>query len=204
MEKMMQITSGQGPVECERVVALLVSKIIQDAKNQEIEVVLVDSVEGSLPGTLYSALLLVKEAKASDFCGSWSGTIQWIAQSPYRKFHKRKNWFAAISLFDIPSRLLWDERDVVYQTMRASGPGGQNVNKVESAVRATHTPSGISVTASSERSQLMNKKIATAKLKAKLISWQIGESNKEVRKKWMEHNTLERGNAVKVFQEPLL
>lgn len=197
---MIQITSGKGPEECERVVALVLSKLMDAAKGNALEAKVVDVVEGRLPSTYLSAMVLVKGNDLDSFCNSWTGTIQWIGQSPYRKFHKRKNWFVGVKAYDISKIAAWNEKDVVFQTMRASGPGGQNVNKVETAVRATHLPSGISVTASAERSQLQNKKEAIEKLKAKLMSWQIEQANKHIQEKWMEHNTLTRGDAIKVFE----
>lgn len=203
MEKIIQITSGQGPVETERVVALVYSKILAEAKKLNYETKLMEAVEGSLPGTLFSVLFLLKGQDLTHFCEAWQGTIQWIAQSPYRTLNKRKNWFVGLAVYDVPTATTIDEKQIVYQTMRASGPGGQNVNKVETAVRATHQPSGISVTASVHRSQMLNKKEALEKLKAKLMSWQITKANQQIKEKWMEHNTLERGNAVKVFQEKL-
>lgn len=200
MDKILQITSGKGPEECERVVALVLSKLMEAAKKESLEAKVIDAMEGHLPGTYLSVLVLVNGEGVAKFSDGWSGTIQWIGQSPYRKFHKRKNWFVGIKAYDIAKVAEWNDKDVVYQTMRASGPGGQNVNKVETAVRATHLPSGISVTASNERSQLQNKKEATEKLKTKLMSWQIEQANKHIQEKWMEHNTLTRGDAIKVFE----
>jgi peptide chain release factor len=202
-EKLMQITSGKGPAECERVVAKLLQKITKLAEREQLTVETVELVPGKPDNTLFSALIKIKGATAADFCKEWEGTIQWIAQSPFRKFHKRKNWFAGISVYDSSSFPKWNEKEISYQTMRASGPGGQHVNKTESAVRATHIPSGISVTASEERSQLMNKKAATERLKNKLLSLQVEEREQQGREQWLEHHSLERGNAVRVFREGL-
>lgn len=77
------------------------------------------------------------------------------------------------------------------------------VTEKESAVRATHIPLSVTVTASAERSQLMNKKEATERLKNKLISWQLEQANEKIQDQWMEHNLLERGNAGQVFKERL-
>lgn len=96
-----------------------------------------------------------------------------------------------------------DEREISYQTLRASGPGGQHVNKTESAVRATHISSGLSVTASDQRSQLQNKKLAAERLLIKLAAWNMEQNMQKAQENWNNHNTLQRGNPVKVIQEPL-
>ncbi|MCW3103454.1 MAG: prfB 2 [Bacteroidetes bacterium] len=202
-QKILQLTSGKGPEECERVVAKMLEKILKQARTEGLDASVVEQVKGNIAGTLLSALVLIKGKELSSFCSDWEGSIQWVAQSPYRKFHRRKNWFAGVIIHDITAQMQWNEREVAFQTMRASGPGGQHVNKTESAVRATHVPSGISVTASSERSQMMNKKEAVERLKGKLLSWQVEQANAKVQGQWMEHNTLLRGNPVKVFKEPL-
>jgi len=202
-QKIIPITSGKGPEECERVVAKVLEKILKHSRALSLEAAVIESIKGNIAGTLLSAMVLLKGKGTATFCKEWEGSIQWIAQSPYRKYHKRKNWFVGVVVHDITKQMEWKEKDVTYQTMRASGPGGQHVNKTESAVRAIHTPSGICVTASAERSQLMNKKEATERLKNKLISWQLEQANQKIQEQWMEHNELTRGNAVKVFEETL-
>jgi peptide chain release factor len=143
--------------------------------------------------------MMAQGANLDAFILEWAGTIQWIAQSPYRKYHKRKNWFVGVAVFDVKELLQWDPKAVKLETCRSSGPGGQNVNKVETAVRGTHIPSGLQVMAMDTRSQLENKKLCLARLQAKVLVWQTGELMEQQRGQWMEHNGLERGNAVKVF-----
>ena len=135
------------------------------------------------------------------FVTAWRGTVQWIARSPFRPEHKRKNWFVGIQVLEPPAAAPFDPRDVRFETMRASGPGGQHFNRTESAVRVTHAPTGLQASASEERSQHRNKALAVARLARKLEDLkeqQLGESE---RSRWRAHQALERGNPVKVFRE---
>jgi peptide chain release factor len=77
------------------------------------------------------------------------------------------------------------------------------VNKTESAIRAKHLPSGITVVASERRSQLQNKAEALARLKAKVLQWQAREAAAQLQNQWEQHNALVRGNPVRTFQERL-
>jgi peptide chain release factor len=204
MKKMMiQITSGKGPAECCRVVACVQSLLMKQAKQQGIQIEVLENKAGELNGTLLSATMMAGGSGLDAFVKEWAGTVQWIAQSPYRKYHKRKNWFVGIAAFDIKQLMQWNPKDVKLETCRSSGPGGQNVNKVETAVRGTHLPSGIQVMAMDTRSQLENKKLCLARLEAKILVWQTGKLMEQQQHQWQEHNALQRGNPVKVIKADL-
>ncbi len=197
----LKITSGQGPDECALATRKLVSRIVKDARAAELTAELLDSVDGRKRGTYSSALLCLSGAKAKTFSKPWLGTIQWICESPYRYSYKRKNWFVGVSLFELPlfENMAVRSCDVIWKTMRASGPGGQHVNTTDSAVQATHQPTGLQVTASDARSQHANKKLALEKLEAILVSRQQEGLAKQKQDHWRKHSDLERGNPVKVF-----
>ena len=107
---------------------------------------------------------------AAAFARPWIGAIQWVAQSPVRPHHKRKNWF--IGVFELPAPpeapKALAAQDVRFEAFRAGGPGGQHQNTTESAVRATHIASGLSVVAREERSQHRNKALALERIAALL------------------------------------
>ncbi|GHU73030.1 hypothetical protein FACS189413_16950 [Bacteroidia bacterium] len=122
---------------------------------------------------------------------------------PYRKFHKRKNWFVGVQRLPVFVANEWNENELRIQTLKASGPGGQHVNKTESAVRVTHIPSGISVMVSKNRSQLQNKKQAIKRLRIKLAAYEQERMLAVTQDNWQNHNELERGNPVRVITENL-
>ena len=199
-----QITSGRGPVECCRVVVLVMNKIIEQAKSLGYEVEVVEHEDGPNDGCMFSATLAIESEHAIFLKDEWEGSVLWVAQkNPFRPWHRRKNWFVGVHFFKPLQTGTISERDITYETLRSSGPGGQNVNKVESAVRAIHVPTGITVLASDERLQIQNKRLARERLLMKLSA--IDEErrlhhNHEV---WMNHNSLERGNPVQKFRGDL-
>ena len=204
MEKIIiQITSGRGSVECCRVVAKVEERLLQEARTAGLQIEVLEHKPGELAGTLLSATLLATGENLIGFTEQWQGTIQWIAQSPYRRYHKRKNWFVGVAIFPVQDQAAWNPQEVVFETCRASGPGGQHVNKVETAVRGIHLPSGIQVMASDSRSQLQNKKLCLERLKAKVLARHTEHLVARQQVQWEEHNTLERGNPVRTFTEQL-
>jgi peptide chain release factor len=203
MKTMIQITSGKGPAECCRVVAKVQEALIKEARQHGFSIEVLDSRPGDLNGTLQSSTLLLEGKQCEAFLKSWRGTIQWIAQSPYRRFHKRKNWFVGVEIFEMSEKADWNPKDVVFETMRGGGPGGQNVNKVETAVRGKHVPSGIQVVAMESRSQLQNRKLCTERLQAKVKAWELERLASQQQSQWLEHHQLERGNPVRTFRERL-
>ena len=198
----LQVTSGRGPAECCYVVRRVVAVIRQEVENRGMDFAVLETVAGSHRNTLLSALISIEGEHAEEFARSWGGTIQWVGQSPFRPRHKRKNWFVGVSVLSPFVGPLWQAKEFKVQTLRSSGPGGQHINKTESAVRVTHEPSGVTACAQEERSQHRNRQLAIARVLAQLEARQRAAKKDHEQEMWTHHNRLERGNAIRIFEGP--
>lgn len=200
MKRILHLSSGQGPEECCWVVSRLLHHLMYQAEKNSLRCEVREVKQGKSEGTLRSAKLVLEgDEKVLHFVEKWQGVTKWIGTSMFRPMHRRKNWFVQVKSLQPLSQDSWDLNDIVIETMRASGPGGQHVNKAETAIRITHSPTGISVVSQDERSQYLNKRMAMIRLQAQLKAKWIKEKAAKDSECWQQHNALERGNAAHVF-----
>lgn len=193
-----QISAGRGPVECARAAQHLVESLTDElAKSgRKVEIL---SCEKDTVGGWRSALLATDAQDIGDL--QQGGTVLWIAPSADRPGHKRKNWFVDVAVLaeppvsQEPSRRGWR-----VETMRSGGAGGQHVNKTESAVRVTDPATGLSASASEERSQLRNRSLAFARLAEKISHRHAAQGDSHRTTLWERHDQLERGRPVRVYE----
>lgn len=197
MEMTLLITAGSGPKECEYAAKGIARAFMREAKALGLKASLLDGQSDA------SYLLNLSGGRVDAFASSRCGSIKWICPSPFRKNHKRKNWFVGVYKLPETSNVSgFDPKDVHFTTCRASGPGGQHVNKTNSAVRAVHIPSGVTVTAQEERSQFANKKLCLIKLSAYFSHLEAAQSADKEKSIWVNHKSLERGNPIRVYEGP--
>ncbi|PZQ94525.1 MAG: peptide chain release factor H [Cereibacter sphaeroides] len=195
-EVILHITAGKGPKECHWVVVQLARAFAKEARIMGLECEVLDGLE-DLPSSI---LLRIEGEAASAFAAKRIGSNQWIGTSPFRPRHKRRNWFVGVALAPEPDAIIdLKNEDIDYQAMRASGPGGQHVNKTDSAVRATHRPTGLVATAQEQRSQHANRRLARMKLAIMLEERREQANDGAKKSQWQAHQDLERGNAVRVY-----
>lgn len=186
-----QISSGRGPAECE----LAVGKFLEVLKKEFKDIKILNEVRGQSKNC-YKAVIVSIGIDKIDF----EGSIKWIAKSPFRPKHKRKNWYIHVSVVCEMKRLEFDRDKVRFETFRSGGSGGQNVNKVETGVRAIHIDTGIFVVSTEKRTQYLNKKIALIRLQETINQRNYKSEQIEKESNWLQHEMLERGNSIRVYK----
>ena len=200
MDKIIQISSGKGPLECQFVVAKVLKVFLEEAKENDIEYEIIHREKGDENFTVKSVTVQLKGKKLENFLQNWLGSICWIGKSTFRKNHQRSNWFIGIFELENLEKTKFKEKDIQFQTTRSQGSGGQNVNKVSTAVRATHLPTKISVFVQDTRSQLENKKISIKRLEEKVLEIDLKNLEKQMQETWKNQAEIQRGNPTRTLK----
>ncbi|KAL8532941.1 hypothetical protein ACS0TY_009269 [Phlomoides rotata] len=165
------ITAGAGGTDAQDWADMLLRMYVRWGEKQKFKTKVVEKSMGEEAG-IKSATIEVEGRYAYGYLSGEKGTHRIVRQSPFNAKGLRQTSFSGVEVMPLlPEEAVVDipEEDLEYSFSRAGGKGGQNVNKVESAVRITHIPTGVTVRCTEQRSQLANKIKGLSRLKAKLL-----------------------------------
>jgi len=195
------VHSGAGGTDSQDWAAMLLRMYLRWAEKRGFDVEMTEASPGEEAG-IKSATFIARGENAYGLFSAEKGVHRLVRLSPFDAAHRRHTSFALVEVSplvegDVDVEI--DDADLRIETYRASGAGGQHVNKTDSAVRITHKPSGIVVQCQNERSQSANRQTAMSMLRAKLIERQERERQEEIAKERGETLDVNFGSQIRSY-----
>lgn len=201
LNAIVEIHPGAGGTESQDWAAMLLRMYSRFCDKKGWSVEIQDYLDGDVAG-LKSVTFLVKGYNAYGMLKSEKGIHRLVRLSPFDSAMRRHTSFASVDVipeFNDDIKVDIDPNDLRIDTYRASGAGGQHINKTDSAIRITHLPTNIVVTCQSQRSQIQNREQALKTLKSKLYALKLAEQAKEIKEIQGEQKEIAWGSQIRSY-----
>ena len=200
-DALVSVNAGAGGTDAQDWAEMVLRMMMRWAERRGFSVELLEASAGEEAG-IKSATFKVAGENAYGLFGAERGVHRLVRLSPFDSAHRRQTSFAGVEVAPVvqdTGEVEINEDDLQVDTYRASGAGGQHVNKTDSAVRITHRPSGIVVQCQNERSQTSNRATAMAMLRAKLLEKHERERAEEIAREKGEAQDVNFGSQIRSY-----